>query len=64
MTEKIKNFNKELIYLGKRRLYFSGSAKYIGIPRAVLKEIGSLENNKQEADIWYDSDKKQMVVQF
>ena len=55
------------MFIGTRAVYNGGNSKNITVPKPILKELerkGLKEDEIKEADIYYDRDKGEMIVDF
>lgn len=66
-NKKRREFPMPKMFIGTRAVYNGGNSKNITIPKAILKELekkGVKEEDIKEADIYYDREKREMLVAF
>ncbi len=52
------------IYLGERKIYNAGNSKNFTIPSALVKKIESSGQEIEKAEIWYDIEKKEIMLKI
>jgi len=55
------------MFIGTRAVYNGGNSKNITVPKAILKELkknGLKEEEIKEVNIYYDIEKKEMIINF
>ncbi len=55
------------MFIGSRAVYNGGNSKNITVPKPILKELeknGLKEEDIKEVDIYYDRERKEMIISF
>lgn len=55
------------MFIGTRAVYNGGNSKNITVPKAILKELeknGIREEGMKEVNIYFDIERKEMIVSF